>query len=298
MKKKILSLVTLVAVVLLMLPSVKAEAASITNPKVVVEKVDFKDSVINVTLANKSNSVAVTDVLLSYESEKDVVVPVNGQSNQVFVSTIKANDSVTVELPVLVKNSGATAAKVEFKIEYVVASTDVQKSSNSFIMLDLSSVGGNLTISNISFPSEGYLYEKGLVSFTYKNATDSDITGLKLMVSGLNDGNVEIYNVGDVKAKKTGYYETYLSFNTLGARDVVVAYAYTTSEGEEVVSEGTIYSTYVSERMTETVIPSTQPTEESNVEKGFNISYVFIGLAGILVVICAVLAINSTRKNK
>lgn len=298
MKKKILSLVTLVAVVLLMLPSVKAEAASITNPKVIVEKVDFKDSIINVTLANKSNSVAVTDVLLSYESEKDVVVPVNGQSNQVFVSTIKANDSVTVELPILVKNSGATSAKVEFKIEYVVASTDVQKSSDSFIMLDLSSVGGNLTISNVSFPGEGYLYEKGLVSFTYKNATDSDITGLKLMVSGLNDGNVEIYNVGDVKANKTGYYETYLSFNTVGNRDVVVAYAYTTVDGEEIISEGTIYSTYVSEKLTETVVPTTEPTTETATNGGFNISYVFIGLAGILVVICAVLAINSTRKNK
>lgn len=300
MKKKLLSLVTLMTVVLLLMPSLKAEAASITNPKVIIEQVDFKDSVITVKLANKSNSVAVTDVLVSYGAEKDVVVPVDGQSNQAFVSSIKASGVETVEFPVVIKTVGNTSAKVEFTIEYVVASNDAQKSNRSFIMLDLTSAGGNLTISNVSFPREGYLYEKGLVSFTYKNATDSDISDLKLIVSGLNDGNVETYSVGDVKAKKNGYYETYVSFNTLGNRDAVVAYSYTTADGEEVISEGTLYSTYVSEKITSSTdsIATVNPSDDSNEKSGLNVSFIFIAIAGVLVVICAILAINSTRKNK
>lgn len=300
MKKKLLSLVSMLAIVILMVPSVKVEASSINNPKVVIEQVDFSDSVITVTLANKSNSVAVTDVLLSYEADKDVVVPADGQSNQAFISSIKASGTATIELPVVIKAGGNTSAKVEFTIEYVVSSTDVSKSNKSFIMLDLTSAGGNLTVSNVSFPREGYLYEKGLVSFTYKNTTESDISDLKLIVSGLNDGNVETYTVGDVKAKKTGYFETYVSFNTVGNRDVVVAYSYETADGETVFTDGTLYSTYVSEKASVTVDPiaTAYPTQDNDEGKGFNVSFIFIGLAGVLVVICVILAINSTKKNK
>lgn len=300
MKKKLLSLATMLALVVLLMPSVKAEAASISNPKVVVEKVDFKDSIMTVTLTNMSHSVNVSDVLLTYESEKDVVVPVDGQANQAYIDAIAAGASATVEFPVAVKNAGSTSTRVDFNIEYVDSATDVQKSNKAFTVLDLTSVSGNLTISNVSFPREGYLYEKGLVSFTYKNATDSDISDLKLIVSGLNDGGVETYNVGDVKAKKTGYFETYLSFNTLGSRDVVVAYSYTTADGEDIVSEGTIYSTYVSERITEDTKPvvTDEPTDTDTNQKDFNMSYVFIGLAGLLVIICIIIAVTSARKNK
>lgn len=300
MKKKLLSIVTLMAVILLMMPSVKAEASSMNNPKVVIKEVNYKDSVITVTLANMSSSVAVTDVLLSYEAEKDVVVPADGQSNQAFVSSIKASGTTTVELPVVVKSVGNTSAKVKFNIEYVVSSTDVQKSNSSFIMLDLSTAGGNLTVSNVSFPQDGYLYEKGLVSFTYKNTTESDISDFKLIVSGLNDGNVETYTVGDVKAKKNGYFETYVSFNTVGNREVVVAFSYVTAEGDEVFTDGTLYSTHVSEKITDAVSPisGVDASADSTEETKLNISYLFLGLAGIAVIICAVLAITGARKNK
>lgn len=290
----------MLAVVLLMMPSVKVEAASVSNPKVIVEKVAFNESIISVTLKNMSTTADVTDVLLTYASEKDVVVPMDGLSNQVFIASIKASDSVTVDLPVTVKNAGSTSAKVEFNIEYVVASNDSQKSNQAFIMLDLSTAGGSITVSNVSFPREGYLYEKGLVSLTYKNATDADITDLKLIVSGLNGDNIEVYNIGDVKAKKTGYFETYLSFNTAGTRNVVLAYSYTTSDGEEVISEGTVYSTDVTEKKVEVVNPVADTNDEKvePIQPRFNMSYVFIGLAGVLVTICIVLVVISFRKKK
>lgn len=298
---------------MLAVPNVKAEAASVSYPKIVVEsvttdgnKVFIGDEVpLHVTLKNMSNKVAVTEVLLTYSSEEDVIVPIEGQSNQVFVSEIKAGEEMAADFSVKVTETKDTFAKINFDIKYVITVFDdlgrpsySQQTNSSYAVLDIYSEEKVLTISNLSVPVDGALYEKGLISFNYANTATTDITDFKVTVAGLNDNEPEVFSIGDIKSKKTGYFENYITYSVTGNRTVSITFSYTNSDGEEIVSDVAQFVTSVYEKTV--TAPDVENVEEDNLDetRGVNLSLVFLGIACILGLMCIFFALSNARKNK
>lgn len=288
------------ALVLAFMPAVETRAA--TYPKVMITSATVDDSELIITIANMSSNTNVSDVLVSFAENDDIVLPAEGKSNQAYISDIKAGYQVEITFPVTINGAGKSAAKVDFDIQYAVPVGEgnfIQQSNKASISLDLTTAKNSLAITNLSIPREGYLYEKGLLSFTYSNSSAEDINDLKVTVTGLNNGTPQTYSIGNVKTKKSGYFETYLDFNTSGNREVGISYSYTTATGEEVSSSDIITYISVSERIVAVPDVSVQEDQSEVAQStGFNMGYVFIGIAGLLVVICAILAITSARKNK
>jgi len=311
MMKKAAGFLGSIALALISVFSFGTDAEAAAKPEVIIsgyhleENLEFEtETTLHIDIANMSNVYEVEGVLITYTSANNTVIPALEKTNQVYVTSLAPNQTTGVDIPVVLINSDAGYGQVSFSIEYTVGDTNVF-TNNSYIVFPLNN-NGDIEIKNVNVATSANYGAKSLVGLNYTNVGSSIIRGVKLVISGdVENGRVET-EIGDVTAGRSGYYESYVVYNNVGANRINVSLTYEDSDGQTFVTDGGEYTITVqedinkseaSETTTETQeITETQPENQGG---GMNISISLFVLAAVIVVVVVILAtVQAIKKRK
>ncbi|MBE5905178.1 MAG: hypothetical protein E7277_00090 [Lachnospiraceae bacterium] len=305
MKKRVVLMMALLLMVMVGVHTLEAKAA--TKPQVIIssytldDEIEFgKETNLHLNITNESGRVGVKGILITYVSENNTIVPAQGKSNQVYITSIEPGKTAAVDVPVVFNNSGDFFGQASFTIEYSVENRE-PFTNQSYIVFPFTE-SGVLDIKNVNVATNASIGAKSLVGVNYTNNSESLIRGVKLVVSGDVEGERVETKLGDVTAQRNGYFETYVVYKHEGANKIKISLVYEDEKENSYVANGGEYTVMVSkdndvvdEGRGSGVTDNGQSENNSNVD----MHKFFIGLAIILVVVLVVVAIvQVVRKRK
>ncbi len=305
MKKRVVLMMALLLIVMVGVHTLEAKAA--TKPQVIIssytldDEIEFgKETNLHLNITNESGRVGVKGILITYVSENNTIVPAQGKSNQVYITSIEPGQTTAVDVPVVFNNSGDFFGQASFTIEYSVENRE-PFTNQSYIVFPFTE-SGVLDIKNVNVATNASIGAKSLVGVNYTNNSESLIRGVKLVVSGDVEGERVETKLGDVTAQRNGYFETYVVYKHEGANKIKISLVYEDEKENSYVANGGEYTVMVSkdndvvdEGRGSGVADNGQSENNSNVD----MHKFFIGLAIILVVVLVVVAIvQVVRKRK
>lgn len=268
-----------------------------------------EETTISLDFVNKSNDYSVSEVLITFTSGNNTVLPVQGISNQVYIESISPGGKETVTIPIVLEKSSTGYAHMSFTMQYTVTDssdgTSSLQSNSAFIMFPMNTLR-NLSITNFNIPSSVQVNSSGLVSANYSNDSARDIYNVHMQIMGIDDGDIQQVNIGNIAAGQSGYFENYVQFNNPGIKKVSINFIYEDENGKLYETEAkdyilTVYEKQVSsvdrdESIDENTEDGVNNTAESN--SNGNISLIILCLVVVLILICVILAIKNIRTKK
>ena len=255
---------------------------------------------IDVTFQNMSEEYAMSAILITYASSNQSVIPAFEHSNQCFINSLNAGKTTTVRIPVVINDKGDGYAYMSFNIEYSVDEIGVF-SSSSYIVFPVRDE--SISVRNINVTKETTIGVNTLVSVSFDNLLKTDMLNAKLIISGdVNDGEIT-YNIGNVAARSTKYAEYYFKFESAGEKEIKLQISYTLDNGETVTKDIGDYNITVKQGS------SANNGGDPNGGSGggntqqqtgipLNLSTIFLGLAGALLLITATAFVVSKIRDK
>lgn len=296
----------------IMIPSLEAEASELPLPKVMIasysvnnKDVEYEEeTTLTVEVANKSSLADAHEIMLTYTTINNTVFPIEGQSNQVYIDSIAAGKSTSIDIPVMITESSEGYAQVSFTLAYV--SSDGTAASNSSFIIFPISVVGNLNIVNINISQNAVVGSKALIGVNYSNDSEEDIYNVSMVISG-DDGNLDqTVAIGNVSSGQNGYFENYVTFNNTGEKKVTIFFVYEDKDGNQYETDEEYFDVTVKEasaekkeetlNTTETTASDVQLPEAEDTSEGISLSAILLA-AGLAVVIVG-LILYTVRKNK
>lgn len=304
MKKTILSL-CLMAFLWCILPGMQCNATEVGNPKIMLTNYSIdnnnivlgEETKLHLEFTNMSKSYSLSEVQVTYTSENKTIMPVVGNTNQFYIPTMGKEETVSVDVPIVIYDIDNGYAQATFQMLYTVADT-TQKTNTSYIVFPLESVG-ELSINNINVTKNIATYSKALIGVSYTNTGEEDIYNVVMNVSGDLDNGAQAVKLGNVKAGQNGYFEYYMSFSEAGTKSITVSFTYEDSEGKQYTVNESNYSIevmdlYSNQAVTPQISDSQIQTATNN---GIKISIPIILVAiALVLVICAGIIIMIVRK--
>ena len=262
-----------------------------------------ESTTVKAVFKNVDASYNIRNILISYTSNGNTVIPVEGKSNQFYFETIRPNDTLTVDIPVVIARTEGGYASMIFSIEYI--SDDSRWSSNCYIVFPVQEEEKTaIVLKNVSVPGEVSEGGNVLISTTFLNTSDFDMFNTEFIITGdINEGS-KVSSLGTVAPRRNAYGEAYVSFYGEGSKDITLSIKYEDSEGEiheEILGQ---YSVTVKDESIKvnTSVPGTGNNGNSgngSVGPAFSIATLLLIASGVIVVIIVVVVIiNVTRKRK
>jgi hypothetical protein len=268
----------------------------LTNYSISENYVFGEETFITVSFKNMHTEVPCNAVLISYSSANQSVIPSLGTSNQLFIDSLEAGKEQKIKIPVVIIDKGDGYASMSFNIEYTVEEAGVFNTS-CYIVFPVGDE--SVSVRNVNVTTETTVGASSLVSVSFENLLKSDITNVKLMISGdLDDGEAS-YLIGSVTAWATKYAENYLSFNTPGQKKIKLQLVYSLENGEVKTKDIGEYTINVKEGQNQggSTTPGDPGTETP--KRGFmNPSTILLGLAGALLIAAVAIFVVTKVRNR
>lgn len=243
LKKKIFGSMLLLCC--LVMTNLQVYAANASAALVEIEAYEVTEGVLkageqitlNMTVTNTSSVSGAQNVVLTYTATNDLLYPVYGEDNQVYVGSIPAGQSRKVSITMMVSDEyHADYAKVNFSIDYLAS--DGSAANNVTINIP-TYVSGQL-VSEYALVSENATQNVNtLVSIICKNTGSTDISDAVLVLEGNVDDECARIELPTIGAGKTYSQDYFARFTQSGIQTLNVSYEYTDAEGaEHVVNVG------------------------------------------------------------
>ena len=141
-----------------------------------------KNANITMTLRNVNNDSTAHFIVLDFHSNSGMIYPAYGTSNQVYVSSIKSNESVTISIPILVSSDfTGNFADMVCTLEYESGGAKIINSST--IALPSESTN-SIVVKGVEVSASAKLNGKSLVSIAYNNNSNDSINDAELIIEG------------------------------------------------------------------------------------------------------------------
>ena len=203
-----------------------------------------KEITINLTLNNTSRNTAATSVIMTLSSASEMIYPVYGNSNQIYVGSIGAGASKTISIPVTISNQFA-GDMADLTCEFNYESSGSVMNNSATIVIPTS--GGNtIGVKSIDVTSHAIVNGKSLLSFNYVNLSNKNITDAVLTVEGNVSSNSKKIKIDTIYAGKSYSQDYYLTFTEAGNQEISIKLSYTDIDGETVETDLGNYSVTVS----------------------------------------------------
>ena len=209
-----------------------------------------KEITINLTLHNTSRNTAATSVMMTLVSNTGMILPVYGDSNQIYVGTIGAGDSKVVSIPVTISNQFmGDMADLTCQFNYESANNVL---SNQATIVIPTSGGNTIGVKSINVSSHAIVNGKSLLSFNYSNLSGKNITDAVLTVEGNVSSNSKKIKIDTIYAGKSYSHDYYVTFTKAGNQEISIKLSYTDVDGELTETDLGDFSVTVSNESTST----------------------------------------------
>lgn len=241
---------------------------------------------LELTLKNGSSIIATDDLLLSFYSADELIYPVFGRANQIFLGTMKENETKIVEIPIVIsEKAGTEKAKLSFQVNCSGRNGNGIYTNTFFISLPIEQVS-LLEVKNISIASNLVEGTKSLVSIGLTNSGKKSLSHVMFHAEGEIDESQKTLEIGTLSAKDSRYLDTYVSFLNSGSQQISFWFTYQDENGTEYTTDAGTYVVDVAKK-TDDSSDITQETLEENQKTEKNSTIVF----GILILF-ALLAVG------
>ena len=265
-----------------------------------------EDTTIKVTFKNVDASYNVRNILISYTSNGYTVIPVEGKANQFYFDAIRPNDSITVDMPIVVTHAEGGYASMSFSVEYM--SDDSRWNTSCFIVFPVKEEEtASIVLKNVNVPAEVTAGGNVLISTSFLNTSESDMFNTTFVINGdISDGTKEA-NLGTVATRRNSYGEIYVSFAEAGKKTIDLSIRYEDANGEiheESIGQYSINvkedsSTKVNTTVSNDTSTVTPPSGNNGGGANISIATLLLIASGVIVlIIIVVVIINVTRKRK
>lgn len=316
MKKIVLWLFTCIALALLPVCSLNVRAE--VKPEIVINSYEISDKVeygektsIYVVFVNESTSVVAENVLVTFSSPNESVIPAYGTSNQFYITSIQPSAAVGVDIPIVLLETASGYGSMKFQLEYTTVE-DRLFDNTSQIVFPLNE-SGSLSIKNINITSNTTVGANSLIGVGYVNGRNEDLKNVKLVIEGEITGANKTVNVGDLYAGQSKYTECYVTYEEVGERNIKIYMTYEDEKGNTFSADGGDYTVVVKnsaadsgqqnlEQTNNEVNNDTQATQNSTeIEKtsqGIDITVLLLAIAGIIVLILIIIILIKGLRRK
>lgn len=240
---------------------------------------------ITMDVVNTSTTQDAHNVTLAFSSESLMIYPVYGEDNQVYVGDIAAGQTVSVSKKLAV-NKRFNLEVVDLKCDFAYVSNETPI-TNTIGMAIPSSAGYPLNISSIKVASDANVGGQSLLSITYVNSSNADITDAQIFVNGSVNTESSVIDLGTISAGTTNLQDYPICFTAAGTQKVSLTLKYTDENGEEYTVEEGTYSVEVN---------GDEVTNMVNSESESPIKYIGYGVALVLGLIVVIVCICYVRK--
>ncbi|WP_026519130.1 hypothetical protein [Butyrivibrio sp. FCS006] len=239
-----------------------------------------KNANIILTIRNANKNSAANGLVVTVLSNSGMVYPSYGNDNQFFIGTLKAGETATVTVPIIV-NSEFVGDFVDFSCQLSYESGGRQITNSSSMILPSESASAFL-IKSLEVSSGAVVNDDSLLSISYRNNSLRNITDIELIIEGnVSDASKNI-NLGSIDAGKTSTKDCTISFTETGEQTISITLRYMGADGEQIEMNLGTYDVMVDEA----------PSDTENVEGVNNETLIRIGrgIAG-LAFIAAMIAV-------
>lgn len=198
---------------------------------------------LKLAVKNTSSLADAQNVIITYDAANDMLFPVYGEDNQVYLGTIAAGKTKEVSISLMVsKNYSADFAKLNVEFDYASAGTLV----NNNVTLNIPTyVSGMLSSESVIVANNATVGTNSLVSIRCKNGGTTDISDVKLVITGNVDEESREITLPIIGAGKTCTQDYYVRFTESGIQTLQVAYEYMDAQGTVYTVDGGEYKVNV-----------------------------------------------------
>lgn len=159
------------------------------------------------------------------------ITPVYGESNQMFIQEIGANQSYELLIRVDVPNDiEATKASITLSMNYMIGEEAAENSATAYIPVEYTS---SLSINSVSVAESTKVGAKALISVTYVNETESALKNVAFLMDGKITEESKQVEIGTVEAGSSMYKDMYVVFTEAGDQNVEITVQYEDAEGNK-----------------------------------------------------------------
>ena len=281
-------------------PQVGLDSYYLNNEKVVLGE----DNSIHLEFCNQSRY-PVSDIMISFSSENNTVVPTYGESNQLYISKIGAKETVGVDFPINIVNHVNGYATMSFSIEYCVG-TQVLSNNMSYIVIPIDTVE-KISIKNLNVSSTAQVNSKVSVVVNYENIGKNTLQDVHLIINSEDfEKPIDLLAKDMLAAGEVGYFEYYLSFDTIGNKKVSFETRYLDEKGNEYSMDCGEYVVQVTKQ--DDVLNDESEADElqqgisqekdnnEGAEEAIGSSRLIVGIVCIAVIMCVLVGVFVWRK--
>ena len=161
----------------------------------------------------------------------DGITPVYGESNQVFIPEIGANQNYELLVQVDVPNDiEATKASITLSMNYMIGEEAAANSASVYIPVEYTS---SLSINSVSVAESTKVGAKALISVTYVNESESSLKNVSFLMDGKITEESKKVDIGTVEAGSSMYKDMYVVFTESGDQNVEITVQYEDAEGNK-----------------------------------------------------------------
>ncbi len=183
-----------------------------------------KNANILLTIHNANKNSAANGLVVAVLSHSGMVYPAYGNDNQFYVGTLKAGESSTITVPIIV-NSEFVGDFVDFSCELTYESGG-RKISNSSSMILPSESASSFLIKSLEVSSGAVVNEDSLLSISYRNNSLRNISDIELLIEGNVSDASKIIKLGSIDAGKTSTKDCNISFTEVGEQTISITLKY------------------------------------------------------------------------
>jgi hypothetical protein len=215
------------------------DSANGIEPRLIIESYDIVKGVaipgeqitVKFVLKNASEEKSVTNILMSYAALDNVLYPVSGDSNQVFIDQIAPEETFEAKIKLMVADEYIeSTAPLSFNFQYQDKSSNRYANQVDFLFPIVQET--ILDVYGISVVNTSQLGAKTLVSFNYGNIGSEDIYNVMMNLEGDIVEQQKNLQLGDIVSGGKQYLDYYVNFQNIGEQKLKITYTYEDAQGK------------------------------------------------------------------
>lgn len=242
-----------------------------------------EENTIQLNLKNTNSEHGFYNILLSFDVANADVLPVEGNTNQIYIDEIGPNETKMVEIPVEVAASTSGQRALTVSLKYFNIDGDRGHENSSLLLFDVQRSA--LNIEDVSVKSQN-------LSIKYTNASENDIYNAVVKVSG-DVSSVVSYDIGNVSAGESATIDVPVEFISNGNQRVQVSFSYENVTGNAIQSDSMNFMLDVSTESKDESTDGDELDDSGSIEDVISSGMIFITCG---IVILAVLVIRFFQK--
>lgn len=300
--KKAIRTILFMLFVFFVSPCVQLNAADVT--RVIVSEyflqgylLEGEEVQLTVVLKNTSKTTEAQSILITFEADDDLVYPVCGESNQVYVENIGPNSTKEVIINLqAAEKIDSDMISLNVLLQYS-DSNNVAANNSTTLRLFTEKMNG-LEVDIQDVPASAYVGAKTRISLTCSNLME-DISNFQFVLSGRGLEQTVTSDVKELKNGEETTSELYMIFEQPGTQEITLSCIYTNSKKEVITEEIGTFNLVVREvAVTENSEQEEKPDGEFSAETDQENEYVIQMVIMVVVIVIALLLLVSERKRK